>query len=246
MRREKPSEDTFCHVYNRGVDKRIIFAQKRDYERFLLALFLFNDVDIYDYDLKEFNLHELPALPKQRTPLVEIIHWCLMPNHFHLLLRPLVSNGVSIFMQKVGTGYTMYFNTKYERSGRLFQGTFKLKLVEKDEYFSHLCAYIPLNAADLFCKEWKEKGISRSELDNVKRRMLYYPWSSYREYLGEPIIFLCSKESFFEIFGGSLAKYKQLVDAYLATGLPKEYEDQLRTSNYEAKPRSFLLRGLAS
>lgn len=106
-----------------------------------------------------------------------------MPNHFHLLVTPLVEGGVAKFMSKLSTGYSMYFNKKYERSGSLFEGCFKAKHADSDEYLKYLFSYIHLNPTKLQQSDWKERGIIDEDatFDFVKE----YRYSSLPEYLGE-------------------------------------------------------------
>lgn len=142
------------HVYNRGVDKRNIFKSKSDYARFLDILERFNS------SLAANNTsRDSVRKRKEGLSLVKIHAHCLMPNHYHLILEQLVDNGISKFLQKVMTGYTMYFNLKHERSGVLFQGKTKSKLILEDEYLRWLKQYIALNPLDLHTPNWKENGI---------------------------------------------------------------------------------------
>src|SRR3989344_2009952 len=113
----------FYHIYNRGTDKRNIFTSRADRDRFLALLYLANQDEPVDLKLQGSTLLEI--VERSGMPLVEIAAYCLMPNHFHLLVRELEEGGISKFMQKLTTGYTMFFNKKYERSGSLFQGRFK-------------------------------------------------------------------------------------------------------------------------
>jgi len=136
-------------------------------------------------------------------------------------------------MQKVGTSYSKYFNHKHDRSGRLFEGTFKSKTIDTDEYFSHLSSYIPLNCVELYCKQWKEKGIQPSTIPSIKKRILKYKWSSIPDYFDKSLVpSLITKGIFFEVFGGSLKDYEKLIDTYLSQGLPLEYKERLLV--YEA------------
>jgi putative transposase len=105
-----------------------------------------------------------------------------MPNHFHLILRQLQENGIAQFMQKLGTGYTMYFNKKNKRSGSLFQGTFKAIQIEHDEYLTHLSRYIHINPVELIESMWKENGIQN--WDKTNEFLENYRWSSYLDYIG--------------------------------------------------------------
>jgi REP element-mobilizing transposase RayT len=139
-RKEKFVEGEYYHVYNRGTDKRSIFMDSEDLTRFIKSIDEFNVVQpigsIYENSFVK---------DKDRKRLVNIICYALNPNHFHFLLTPLVENGVEKFMQKLGTGYTMYFNNKLKRKGSLFQGTFKSVYVDSNEYLLHLSVYINLN-----------------------------------------------------------------------------------------------------
>jgi len=105
-----------------------------------------------------------------------------MPNHFHILVTPLVENGVSMFMNKVSTGHSMYFNNKYERTGSLFEGRFKAKHASEDEYLRYLYAYIHLNPVKLIQTNWKDIGIK--DKDKALKYLRTYEHSSFQDYRG--------------------------------------------------------------
>lgn len=132
----------FYHVYNRGVEKRHIFVDKQDYQTFL---------SIIQWYLREDT--ERPVLSKiPKASLkgeVSLICYCLMPNHFHFLLQQIQDNGITQLMHAAITAYSMYFNRKYKRVGPLFQGRFKAKLVENDEYLLQVSKYIHRNPLPL-------------------------------------------------------------------------------------------------
>ncbi len=134
----------YYHVYSRGSEKRVIFLDRADRDRFLLRL-------------KEYKTDHG----------VSILCYCLMPNHYHFLLRQDTNKPVSKFIHKLNLSYAMYFNKRYERVGPLFQGRFKAKLIEKDEYLVHLSRYIHLNPLEL---------VGLQSLEN-------YPWSSLHCYI---------------------------------------------------------------
>ena len=152
------STDEFYHIYNRGTDKRNIFKTSRDYERFLALLYLCNQDKPVDLKRQGPTLSEILAQQRDET-LVSLVSYCLMPNHFHLLLQCREPLGVSKYVQKVNTGYTMYFNNRHDRSGVLFQGKFKSTHVHDDRYLKYLITYIHLNPVKLIDPEWKENGI---------------------------------------------------------------------------------------
>jgi len=184
--------DEIYHIYNRGVEKRNIFLDKTDHFRFINSLAEFNDI----YPALPSNVRYLirnpsqitpdcleAKLPNNREPLVKILAFCLMPNHYHLLIRQSRDDGISKFMHKLGTGYTNYFNQKNKRVGSLFQGPFKAILIEKEEHFRYLPLYIHLNPLDLITPEWREK-----EVKNFNKAMEFlesYRWSSYLDYTGK-------------------------------------------------------------
>lgn len=174
----------FYHIYNRGNDKRITFCDNFDYERFLTLLYLCNQPEpIHTASLKNMDSREIFCLEKGEN-LVSIGAYCLMPNHFHILIKETTQNGISMFMQKLSTAYTMYFNVKNERTGALFAGRFKARHTKSDIHLKYLLAYIHLNPLKLADPEWKEKQIS--SLKNMRNFLLNYDYSSYYEYLGHP------------------------------------------------------------
>src|SRR3989344_2475546 len=169
------------HLYNRGVEKRNIVQNDKDRLRIIHDLFSFNDVAP---TLNNGYRHETKtATNKPRKLLVEIFCFCIMPNHYHLLVRQLVENGITLFMRKSGTGYTNYFNKKYDRVGPLFQGKFKAVLVKKEQHVLYLPHYIHLNPLDLSTPEWRSGSIQ-----NIKLALDFlesYRWSSYADYIGK-------------------------------------------------------------
>lgn len=195
MRKIKFVKGNYYHIFNRGVEKRIIFNNDRDKWRFLQGLFLFNNKDssfsvLFQIEkenkgkinftlLKEF----IDSQQKNRKPLVRIMADCLMPNHYHLLVEEIEDNGISRFMHKLGIGYSKYFNKKYERVGSLFQGTFKAVPIEKDLYLKYLLIYINIiNPGQLIEPELKEKGVN-----NLKKVMDFaknYSFGTHQDYLG--------------------------------------------------------------
>ena len=175
------SPDEFYHLYNRGVEKRIIFRRVADYRRFIALLYLANQDQPVDLKLQGRSFDEHIEI-RTGTSLVEIIAYCLMPNHFHLLLREKEEGGISKFMQKLTTGYTMYFNKRYQRSGALFEGTYKAKHIHDDRYLRYLMSYVHLNPVKIIDRVWKEKGIKNHAA--AERYLEKYEYSSYIDYLG--------------------------------------------------------------
>ncbi len=185
MRKVQLAVGEYYHVYNRGVEKRDIFVAPRDYERFLYHLFSCNDTSPLlnsQFHYRGLASIKAKAMVDRRNRLVDIVCFCVMPNHFHLLLCQRLEDGISKFMQKIGTAYTMYFNTKQQRSGSLFQGTFKVKHINQDIYLKHLTRYIHLNPLEFFEPQWKDKGVVN--IDGAVKYVREYPWSSYADFVG--------------------------------------------------------------
>ncbi|MBP9761862.1 transposase [Candidatus Saccharibacteria bacterium] len=132
--------DTYYHVYNRGVNKRRIFIDDEDYCVFLnlLKRYLSNEPQ---YDKKR---REYPWLHND----IELLAYCLMPNHFHLLLYQQSEKSMTALLRGVCTAYTGYFNKKYGRVGHLFQDRFKASMITTDGYLQHISRYIHLNPRD--------------------------------------------------------------------------------------------------
>lgn len=166
MRKVLFANDEFYHIYNRGTDKREIFSDPADFDRFLQSMQEFNTLDpigsIYERTYSQKLGGE--ASKSDKKPLVNIVAYCLNTNHYHFLLQQVSEKGIEKFMQRLGTGYTMYFNKKYERTGSLFQGVFKAVHVDSNEYLLHVSAYVNLNfrvhgfggEASKFRSSWQE------------------------------------------------------------------------------------------
>lgn len=166
------------HIYNRGNSKQTIFHDDADYHRFVKLLYIANsDKNMTTRDFSKF-VYDI----KRGNRLVSIGAYCLMPNHFHLLLLQTEKGDISKFMQKVSTAYSMYYNNKYGRSGTLFEGKFKSEHADNNNYLKYLFSYIHLNPLKLIDPQWKEKtGGHTQQLNFLKS----YKFSSYLDYLGK-------------------------------------------------------------
>ncbi len=209
------------HIFNRGVAKCSICDQEADNWRFLQGLCLFNDKKSASNIL--WQLHRkrgrltlnvlkeyVVTQGERRESLVRIMAYCVMGNHYHLLVEEIQRGGITQFMHKFGLGYARYFNNKYERVGSLFQDKFKNVLVAKDQQLLYLLVYINvLNPAEFVAPNWKEKGIQDMErvLDFVEK----YKWSSHLDFLGKR---------------GSLILDKGILAGLLPT--PKSYLDLVK------------------
>jgi len=178
------------HVFNRGVEKRDIFQVISDYFRFIFCLYELNDKNLVKMRtrIKERKERKCTGRTRanKREPLVEIIAFCLMPNHYHLVLRQLVDKGISLFMKKLGDSYVGYFNQKYNRKGMgsIFQGRFRVVHVATNDQLLNLICYIFTNPLELLEKNWKELWVKNSE--EAIKYLESYRWSSYLDYIGKP------------------------------------------------------------
>lgn len=178
-------EGEYYHLYNRGVDKRIFFEDRTDLARFLKSIDEFNCVNpVGSLFLNSFNKNR-----KKRGKLIEIICYCLNPNHFHFVVRQTEKNGISEFMKRLSGGYTQYFNARHKRSGVLFQGRFRSSHIDSNEYLLHVSAYVNLNN--------RFKGVPH-----------LISQSSWEEYLGDDKFGICNPEIVLGQFR-SVGEYKK-------------------------------------
>lgn len=185
--------DEVYHIFNRGIDNRPTFTKKNEYDRALLTLryYRFATPPVSLSLLLNTHIEErneiISYLEKENQKIVEILSYCLMPNHFHLLIKQLKDKGISKFISNYLNSYTRYFNTKNERLGPLFLNQFKAVRIETDEQLIHVNRYIHLNPYTSYVIK---------NLENL----MNYPWSSFGEYLGLKKSNLCEKESILSFF----------------------------------------------
>lgn len=174
----KFAEGEYYHIYNRGTNKMEIFNDSLDYKAFMERLYVLNgNLKTKFSDIRPGSTWTID----KEGDLVDIIAWVLMPNHFHLLIRTKNDTGLSNFMQKLGTSFSMYYNKKHDRTGRLFEGTFKAKHITEDNYLKYLYSYIHLNPLKLIDKNWKEN--TTENLDEKVEFLKKYKYSSLLDYL---------------------------------------------------------------
>jgi REP element-mobilizing transposase RayT len=204
----------WLHCYNRGVDKRRVFNTQADYERFLLLTYLSKyENPAHVANFRDKSLHEI-LLDKDLNlgpQIVEIGAYSLMPNHLHFLLKETKGGGIARFMQKVFTGYTMYFNLKNDRMGALFAGTYKSRHVSVDRYLKHLVSYIHLNPVELIEPGWKE---GKGKVLSIRKFLIRFNYSSLSEFekISRPENILVDK-SIFELFDKVPTTKEMLNDA---------------------------------
>jgi len=181
------------HVILRGIDNNLIFKNTDDYYRGIFSIYEFNDKKSVEILKRRRQIQTIKkklkngggrasSISDQRDKLIEILTFCLMPNHIHLLTRQLRDDGITKFMRKLGTGYGSYFNRKYGRKGYVFQNRFSAVHIKDDKQLKIAFVYIHTNPIALVEPNWKEKGIK-----NPKRAIKFleeYKWSSYLDYIG--------------------------------------------------------------
>jgi len=171
---------SYYHIYNRGASKQSIFLDESDKNRFARLLYLCNGEKKFKFNkLKEEEIINFTF--DRGESLVEICSWVLMDNHFHLLIfipENFPIENITKFLHKLTLSYLMYFNTKYNRSGTLFEGRFKSKIVEDDLYLKYLYSYIHLNPLKMLNNNWKEEGI---KIKNAEEYLKGYDYSSFND-----------------------------------------------------------------
>jgi len=202
----------FYHVYNRGTDHRKIVEDYFDRKRFLQSVLEFNTLEpigsIYEEQFRKNSLGTPTTELKFKQKLVNIIAICVNPNHYHLLLEQISDKGIEKFMQKLGGGYTRYFNEKYNRNGVLFQGKFKAIHVDSDEYLLFVSAYINLN-------------------DRIHKVPSGIAYSSWDEYIGTPKCKeICSKDIILDRFRNKKEYRKFAEDVALDTSRKREEDKE--------------------
>lgn len=191
------------HVLNKGISLQLTFITKRDYQRALEVMRYYqNEKQPLRYSQflslsNERRTQILEDLVREKRYFVEIIAYCLMPNHFHFILKQLIENGISKFLSNFTNSYTRYFNTKNKRTGPLFQGKFKAVMIESDEQLLHLSRYIHLNP------------YSSHLIKNIKD-IEVYPYSSFREYIEKDETNFCDKKLVLDNFKDA-SSYKEFV-----------------------------------
>jgi putative transposase len=204
------------HVLNRGVDKRQIFMDDKDYFRFINNLYELNDKKI----IGNISL-KLPDLASRRTSrggkevvernlLVDIHAFCLMMNHYHLLLSERVEGGIVKFISKLNMAYAKYFNIKHDRRGALFEARYKSIPVENHAHFLHLPYYIHSNPLDMYMPEWRDSKIR--DYKKAMRLLKNYRWSSFPDYIGKQNFpSVTNRDFLMEFFKGSGGYEKQFI-----------------------------------
>jgi putative transposase len=209
IKRPQLVENEIYHIVLRGVGDSLIFKDKNDYYRAIFSLYEFNTTKpVVIRDCRKLRRQgskiareQFSGNSSERDSIIEILAFCFMPNHIHLLLKQIRENGITKFMRKLGAGYAAYFNKKYNRRGHLFQGRFRAVHIKTNEQLKAAFNYIHTNPISLISSEWKEKGVK-----NFKECFEFlknYKWSSYPDYIGKKNFSSLTKRGFFlKVMGG--------------------------------------------
>jgi len=190
-RKEQFETGKIYHVTMRALDDNLIFKDENDHFRGIFSLYEFNNSNPVNISIRRRNriiekkkekmidVGGRSVFVDERDKMVEVLAFCFMPNHIHLMLKQVKGNGISKFMQKVGGGYAKYFNKKYARKGHVFQDAFKSVYIENDNQFMTTASYIFTNPIALIEPGWKKFGIRSHTVKEVREFLASYKWSSY-------------------------------------------------------------------
>jgi putative transposase len=213
-----------AHICNRGIEKRKIFLDTSDYERFVENLFLLNNSKGKIRSSK--NIFRAKKLPEQ-DKLVEVLKWSLLPNHYHLLLYEKREGGILEFTKRLGNAYTKYFNIKNNgRSGYVFQNHAKIIPITDERQALYIPYYIDINPLDLVFSN--RKNLLPTSSKKALEFLRQYEWSSYKDYFGKgEQSLLVSKDLFYELFDIQPGKYEEEL-VKLSTCEVDEFEEYER------------------
>ncbi len=202
IRREQLVNNEIYHIVQRRIGNELIFKDINDYYRGIFSIYEFNNikpVEIWkrrrEINLTKKKIRETieakggrrtsPYISDERDKLVEILAFCFMPNHIHLLLKQVKDEGITKFMRKVGTGYAKYFKERYDLKGTgyFFQGRFVSVPIKDDNQLKIVFIYIHTNPISLIEPKWKEIGIK--EPDKAIKFIEDFKWSSYQDCIGK-------------------------------------------------------------
>src|SRR3989338_7823028 len=226
MRTEILTIDSFIHVINRGNKQSRIYRQKSDLWRLLFSLFYSNNnlSQNWTRKLESAGLKPQdfiwPTSLGERKPIVAILGFTIMSNHFHLILKEIIESGVSCFMHKFSMGHSKFINAKYKESGRLFQGTFQSKIIDTDEYLRRVAVYVMVkNTFELYPKGGLTEALK--DFEKAWDWAVKYPFSSLGNYAGVRNSPILDRDLLGDIFD-SPKDFKEFSKDYILGRTPDE------------------------
>lgn|SRR3989338_2185550 len=174
----------YYHVFNRGVKKEPIFEDHNDFRRFYQSLYLFNNANFERPGRREIDRETILAAHEaylyDRDPYVKILSFCLIPNHFHLMIQQVKEGGAAKFFHKLLKGFAQYFNRRHGQSGHVFEGAYEAVHIANEAHFIHVPRYIHLNALDMTNLDWRNGKIA--DWQAADTYLDSYQWSSHSLY----------------------------------------------------------------
>lgn len=227
VKRPQLVNNEIYHIIIRGVGDTKIFKEQNDYYRMIFSIYEFNNSKPVEIRIRRQKIRiermyggqTSGMFSDNRDLLVEILAFCFMPNHVHLLLKQIKNNGITRFMKKVGTGYGGYFNRKYTRKGHLFQNRFQAVRVKTDDQLQTAFVYIHTNPISLVEPKWKEKSIKNK--NKAINFIENYKWSSYLDYINKKNFPSITNRELFEDIIGENEKCKRFINDWI------KYKDKL-------------------
>jgi len=212
------------HVFNRGVEKRDIVNDDDDRMRFVRSLYIFNDKNPAPNSITQSSSCNMT---RSRECLVVIHAWCLMNNHYHLLLSPVNDEytNLSLFIKKLNMGYAKFFNEKYNRSGYLWQGKYKKVQIKTESQILYIPYYIHLNPLDYKMKEWRTGTISNTK--QALSHLSNYRWSSFLDYSGKLNFSSLINTKLLKASLGNFANQRREIDGIIAGNNTEHYTKSL-------------------
>lgn len=221
-RKDKFTNDEFYHIILRGIDDNLIFKDVNDYYRGIFSIYEFNDsmpatIQRKREARKRFKKENKDSIIMldERDKLVEILSFCFMPNHIHLLLKQIKDDGITKFMGKVGTGYAGYSNRKYQRKGYVFQNRFKDVYIKDENQLRTVFAYIHTNPISLIEPKWKEFGIKHPK-KSIKF-LENYKWHSYLDFIGIKNFSSVTDRDFLSELIGGIVGCKEAINSRISS-----------------------------
>jgi putative transposase len=231
MRKENITIGSYVHVFNRGNKQSPIYRQKSDLWRMLFALYYLNTKKLdtrwpTELERKKINPESFvwPRDWGEKNPIVSVLGFTIMPNHFHLILKETSENGISNFMHKFSMGHSKFINAKYNESGRLFEGKFKSKILDTDEYLCRATVYVMIkNLFELYPRGGLEGA--KKNFEDAWQWGIEYPFSSLAHYAGKRESPILDKDSIAEVFDLP-GDFKQFSNDYIL-GRATDDEDEV-------------------